>query len=243
MPRTPQRPRNDPRQYDDLADEWWRPDGAFAALHWLAAARAAAVPRPREPGALLVDVGCGAGLLAPHLSGRGFRHVGVDLTASALTRARDAGVEVVQGDAARLPLGDAAAEVVVAGEILEHVGDLASTVAECCRILAPGGTLVVDTIAGNPLARLVVGRVQERLPGGPPPRIHDPALFVSPRRLRVLCNAHGVRLRTHALTVHPLDYLRFLVDRRRPVRMRPGGAPLTVYQAIGWRPAESHSYG
>ena len=24
------RPRNDPGQYDDLAGEWWRPDGQFA---------------------------------------------------------------------------------------------------------------------------------------------------------------------------------------------------------------------
>jgi 2-polyprenyl-6-hydroxyphenyl methylase / 3-demethylubiquinone-9 3-methyltransferase len=31
--------RNDLRQYDELAGEWWRPDGAFAALHWLAEAR------------------------------------------------------------------------------------------------------------------------------------------------------------------------------------------------------------
>ncbi len=73
-------PRNDPRQYDELAGEWWRPDGAFAMLHWLAAARARLVPPATGAGALLVDVGCGAGLLAPHLAGKGYRHVGVDLT-------------------------------------------------------------------------------------------------------------------------------------------------------------------
>ncbi|HYZ10737.1 MAG TPA: bifunctional 3-demethylubiquinone 3-O-methyltransferase/2-octaprenyl-6-hydroxy phenol methylase, partial [Actinomycetota bacterium] len=32
--------RNDPDQYDRLAGEWWRPRGAFAALHWLARSRA-----------------------------------------------------------------------------------------------------------------------------------------------------------------------------------------------------------
>lgn len=69
-------PRNDPRQYDDLAGEWWRPDGAFAMLHWLAEARAALVPPATRLDALLVDLGCGAGLLAPHLVGKGYRHVG-----------------------------------------------------------------------------------------------------------------------------------------------------------------------
>jgi len=33
--------RNDVRQYDDLADQWWADRGAFAMLHWIAAARAA----------------------------------------------------------------------------------------------------------------------------------------------------------------------------------------------------------
>lgn len=58
-------PPNDPRQYDDLAGEWWRPDGAFAMLHWLARARAALVPPAARPDAVLVDLGCGAGLMAP----------------------------------------------------------------------------------------------------------------------------------------------------------------------------------
>ena len=35
------RERNDHRQYDDLAGEWWEPDGQLAPLHWLAAARGA----------------------------------------------------------------------------------------------------------------------------------------------------------------------------------------------------------
>ena len=54
----PTRARNDVRQYDDLADQWWRPHGAFAALHWLARARGALIPRPSTPNAALLDVGC-----------------------------------------------------------------------------------------------------------------------------------------------------------------------------------------
>ena len=37
--------RNDPAQYDGLADEWWQAQGGFAALHWLAASRAEQRPR------------------------------------------------------------------------------------------------------------------------------------------------------------------------------------------------------
>lgn len=233
MSTPPRRPRNDLAQYDDLAAEWWRAEGAFAALHWLAWARGQLIPRPDGPGALLVDLACGGGLLAPYAGG--YRHVGVDLSESALHHARAAGVAVVRGDVTALPLPDAVADVVVAGEIFEHVDDLDAAVAETARILKPYGTLLVDTIADNPLSRLVVGYLQERLPGGPPPRIHDPALFVAPERLRARFDACGVSLRTRGLRVHPGDYLRFLLDRRRLVRLLPAMTALTLYQGIGFR--------
>ncbi len=110
--------RNDLAQYDDLAGEWWRPDGAFAMLHWIAAARARLVPPATRPGAVLVDLGCGAGLLAPHVAGKGYRHVGVDLVVSALEQAAAHGVAPVQADLGRLPLPDGVADVVSAGEVL-----------------------------------------------------------------------------------------------------------------------------
>ena len=58
-------PPNDPRQYDDLADEWWKPNGRFAALHWLAAARGTLVPRAKHAGAVLLDLACGGGFSPP----------------------------------------------------------------------------------------------------------------------------------------------------------------------------------
>jgi 2-polyprenyl-6-hydroxyphenyl methylase/3-demethylubiquinone-9 3-methyltransferase len=58
------------------------------------------------------------------------------------------------------------------------------------------------------------------LPGGPPRHIHDPALFVSPRRLEALFAAEGIALEQQfGLQVAPLAYLRFLVHRAAPVRM------------------------
>lgn len=225
------RARNDPAQYDDLVDQWWRPDGELAALHWLAEARAALVPPPERPGALLVDVACGGGLLAPHL--RGYRHVGVDLSPTAVAVARAHGVEAVQGDVTALPLGDGCADVVVAGEILEHVPDLAAAVAECARVLRPEGLFVADTIAATLVARVGLVTLAEHLPGGPPRGCHDPGLFVAPARLRSLGAANSIDLRFRGLRPSVPDYLRFLVRRHRPVRMRPTRSLATVYQAWG----------
>ncbi|MEV4543016.1 methyltransferase domain-containing protein [Micromonospora echinaurantiaca] len=239
-------PRNDPRQYDDLAGEWWRPDGAFAMLHWLAAARAALVPPAPRPGALLVDLGCGAGLLAPHLAGKGYRHVGVDLTRSALAQAAEHGVTAVQGDATAVPLADGCADVVAAGELLEHVPDWRAAVAEACRLLRPGGLLVLDTLNDTPLSRLLAVRIAERLPTVPR-GIHDPRLFVDARALVAECERHGVRLRLHGVRPAIGGLLGWLLRRMRdgdrpdatdagpPPRIVPTWSTAVLYQGRGTR--------
>ena len=215
----PLRARNAPEQYDDLAHAWWDERGPFAALHWLADSRSALVPTPTRPGALLVDLGCGGGLMAPRVPA-GFRHVGVDRNAAALAQAAERGVEPVRADVCATGLPGGRAEVVLAGELIEHVEDLPALVAEVARLLAPGGVAVWDTINDTWWARLSLVTVGERLPGGPPRHIHDPALFVSPRRLEALLAAHGLVLEQRfGLRVAAPAYLRFLRDRSTPVHM------------------------
>ncbi|MFY1634641.1 methyltransferase domain-containing protein [Solwaraspora sp. WMMB335] len=186
-------PPNDPRQYDALVEHWWRPGGAFELLHWIAEARARLIPPASRPDATLVDIGCGGGLLAPYLRGKGYRHVGVDLVGSALRQAGAHGVHPMYGDAAALPVTDAAADVVSAGELLEHVTDLSAAVGEACRVLRPGGLLVLDTLNATMASRLIAVELGERLPMVPR-GIHDPALFIRPRRLIAECARHGVQL-------------------------------------------------
>lgn len=225
--------RNDPAQYDALADQWWRPRGRFAMLHWLAAARAELVPPATRPGAVLVDLGCGAGLLAPHLVGRGYRHVGVDITASALVQAAAHGVTAVRGDVCRTPLAGGCADVVCAGEILEHVTDLPAAVAEACRLLRPGGLLVLDTLADTALARLIAVTVGERIPGTAPPGIHDPALFVNRRRLVAECARHGVSLALRGIRPAAGDVARWLAGRTATVRLVPVPTTAVLFQGAG----------
>lgn len=208
-------PRNDLRQYDDLAEEWWRPDGAFAMLHWLADARAALIPPATRTGAILVDLGCGAGLLAPRVAGKGYRHVGVDLVRSALRQAAAHGVSPINADAGAVPLADHCADVVAAGELLEHVPDWPRVVAEAGRLLRPGGTLVLDTLNATTLSRLLAVRVAELFPGVPR-GIHDPRLFVDSRALVQECDRHGIRLRIRGVRPAGWGTARWLV--RRAVR-------------------------
>jgi 2-polyprenyl-6-hydroxyphenyl methylase/3-demethylubiquinone-9 3-methyltransferase len=230
---TPVRARNDPQQYDDLVDLWWDPRGRFAMLHWIAAARARLVPPAARPDSLLLDLACGAGLLAPHVAGRGYRHVGLDLSPTALPQARAHGVTPVRGNVLRLPFADEVADVVVAGEVLEHVAEPGVLIAEACRVLRPGGTLVLDTIAATWWGRFSSITVGERIPAGPPRRLHDPALFVDRRALVESARAGGVALTLTGLRPSALDYLRWLAGTRPAVRMVPTRSTAGLFQAHG----------
>ncbi|RCW46308.1 2-polyprenyl-6-hydroxyphenyl methylase/3-demethylubiquinone-9 3-methyltransferase [Halopolyspora algeriensis] len=233
LARTAAEPRNDPALYEALADQWWRPHGAFAMLHWLAAARGRLVPPAPRPGAVLVDLGCGAGLLAPHLAGKGYRHIGVDLSPSALRQAGQHGVQAVRGDVLAVPLAEGCADVVVAGEILEHVHDLPGAVAQACRLLRPGGLLVLDTLAATALSRWLAITVAERVPGMAPTGIHDPALLVDRAALRAECARHGVRPALWGIRPSMTDLLAWAAGRRNAVRMVPAPTTAVLFQACG----------
>ena len=215
------RDRNDPAQYDDLVDEWWRPDGEFAALHWLAAARVPHIPPAPDGGGLLVDLGCGGGLMAPHVQRLGYRHVGVDLGAPGLRLARSHGVLPVRGSVLEVPLTDGCADVVLACEVLEHVEDDVAVLEECARLLRPGGTLVLDALADTRLSVLINVHLLERLPGGPPRGLHDPRLFVDRARLLAAADRLGLDLRLVGLRPSVREALAWTFGRRQTVTMKP----------------------
>jgi 2-polyprenyl-6-hydroxyphenyl methylase/3-demethylubiquinone-9 3-methyltransferase len=192
------------------------------------------VPPATRTGAVLIDAGCGGGLLAPHVRGLGYRHVGVDLRRSGLVQAAAHGVAPVAGDVAALPLATGCADVVVAGEILEHVPDLAGTVAELSRVLRPGGLLVLDTVNRTALARFITVTAGERLRVAPL-GLHDPALFVDPGELTAAFARHGVALRIRGIRPTMTGLLRWLARPDGPPngRIVPTWSTAVLYQGRG----------
>ena len=94
------------------------------------------------PGRRVLDVGCRAGALTQaYLEGN--EVVGVDVDREALDEAGKLGIETVWADAQRrLPFRDETFDVVVAGEVLEHLASPRAFVDEAFRVLRPGGTVV-----------------------------------------------------------------------------------------------------
>jgi 2-polyprenyl-6-hydroxyphenyl methylase/3-demethylubiquinone-9 3-methyltransferase len=227
------RERNDPAQYDELADEWWQPRSSLTMLRWLAASRAAHIPPAEHSSAVLVDLGCGGGLMAPHVRRLGYRHIGVDLNLPGLRTAGEHGLLPVQASVFAVPLADGCADVVVAGEILEHVEDDVAVLAECARLLRPGGVLVLDAIADTWIAPIVSIGIFERIPWGAPPGIHDPALFVDRKRLLAAADRLGLDLRLVGLRVSARDVVAWLRGRRPDVRMKPFFTSAILFAGYG----------
>lgn len=96
---------------------------------------------------VVVDAGFGEGYGANLIAGVATRVFGVDYDASAVDHVarRYPSVEVMRGNLAALPVGDAAAGVVVNLQVIEHLWDQEQFLRECHRVLEAGGRLIIST--------------------------------------------------------------------------------------------------
>jgi SAM-dependent methyltransferase len=118
-------------------------------------------------GRRVLDLGCGKGRFAAHLTRQGAEVVGLDLSGRMLAQA--VGLDRVRASAKRLPFAVATFDAVVAIEVIEHVGNVEGVLDEARRVLRPGGRLaIVDKNLGaldanRPwLPSVVVKRIDER---------------------------------------------------------------------------------
>jgi SAM-dependent methyltransferase len=93
-------------------------------------------------GKRVLDLGCRSGALTRHfLDGNDV--VGLDVDRVALAKAAELGIEPVAANVEEpLPFEDASFDVVVAGELFEHLQFPEALAAEAHRVLRPGGVLV-----------------------------------------------------------------------------------------------------
>jgi 2-polyprenyl-3-methyl-5-hydroxy-6-metoxy-1,4-benzoquinol methylase len=94
------------------------------------------------PGRRVLDLGCRYGALTRAYA-EGNEVVGMDVDREALAEAAKLGIETRWADVEQpLDAPDNSFDVVVAGELLEHLRDPGAVVAEAERVLRPGGLLV-----------------------------------------------------------------------------------------------------
>jgi len=176
----------------NLHDAIWEsvPDGATPERFAL---RRSFLLAHARPGEIVLDLGCGAGEFSVELLGAGATPVAVDVAGEALRRAR----ERVPGLDARLwrpgeplPADDASVDAVWAGEVIEHVVDVAPWLSEVRRVLRPRGTLLLTTPDHGPGTLLALALSPRRFAEHFEPR-SDHVRFFSRRTLRELLDDLG----------------------------------------------------
>ncbi len=101
----------------------------------------------RCAGATVLEAGSGEGYGANMIADVATRVIGLDYDTGAVEHVRAAypRVEMMQGNLAELPLGDASVDVVVNFQVVEHLWDQGQFLRECLRVLRPGGELLIST--------------------------------------------------------------------------------------------------
>jgi 2-polyprenyl-6-hydroxyphenyl methylase/3-demethylubiquinone-9 3-methyltransferase len=192
-------------RFDALAARWWDARGPMRPLHMMNPVRAGWILARMERvlgrrDVRVLDVGCGAGLLAESLAAAGCDvlgvDAGVDVIAAARAHAAGQGLRLNYQVGSVEDLADTGHkyDVVTALEIIEHVESPADFVRNLARLLNPGGLLFLSTLNRTPAAYATAKLGAEYLLRLLPVGTHDWQKFVTPAELATYTAGAGLRL-------------------------------------------------
>jgi 2-polyprenyl-6-hydroxyphenyl methylase/3-demethylubiquinone-9 3-methyltransferase len=187
-------------KFGNLAAGWWEIDGPFRTLHAINPMRVDYIAaRAHLPGARVLDVGCGGGILAEALAQRGARVVGTDLApanievAAAHAAAHKLSIDYRLVDVTALAAAEPRGfDVVTCLELLEHVPDPTRMVAACAALVKPEGAVFFSTINRNVKSFLLAIVAAEHVLGLVPKGTHEYLKLIRPAELGAACRAAGL---------------------------------------------------
>ncbi|MGH6853395.1 MAG: bifunctional 2-polyprenyl-6-hydroxyphenol methylase/3-demethylubiquinol 3-O-methyltransferase UbiG [Methylocella sp.] len=213
-------------RFDRLGAQWWDLDGPMRALHKFNPVRVAYLRellgkhfpldgKPRDwrsaealQGLTILDIGCGAGILAEPLARLGARVTAIDPARRNIEAAKDHAAKTnLAIDYRCIAAGELAAEggafdAVLAMEVVEHVRDVGRFLAEAAAMARPGGMLAAATLNRTlksfALAILGAEYLLRWLPRG----THDWSHFVTPQELAKALRAAGLRIKDETGVVY-----------------------------------------
>lgn len=208
--------------FERLAHRWWDAEGPFWPLHRLNAFRvdyirqrlAAALGRDASlerpfAGLRLLDIGCGGGILSESMARLGAQVTGIEITAKnvrvAEMHAQWSGLQI----AYRLATVDQLVreglqfDAVLNMEVIEHVEHLPDFLADCGRLVRPGGIMCVASINRTLAAWLIAIIGAEHILRWLPRGTHHFRKLVKPRQVCAGLGAEFTLLHQTGVRVNP----------------------------------------
>jgi len=100
---------------------------------------------PAQQQGRLLEIGCGSGAMLNYMGSLGWQAEGIDVDPSAVANAKSKGLKVVLGSLEEQGYNDNSFDAIMASHVIEHVPDPQGLLAECYRILKPGGMISIVT--------------------------------------------------------------------------------------------------
>ncbi len=175
--------------------------------------RAAATVRylPFVNNGRLLDVGCGSGGWLATMKKMGWVVEGVDFDPSAVKAARERGINVYLGAIETRRYPSSSFDAITLNHVIEHVPNPIETIAECSRLLKPGGRLVLFTPNASSISHRFF---KQNWRGLEPPRHLHVFSFSSMRKLFDKFDFGRVSIRPHVGT--SISYESYLLWQSRP---------------------------
>ena len=201
-------------KFSQLAHKWWDPNSEFKPLHDINPLRVNYINHHAGlAGKVVLDVGCGGGILSESMAGLDAKVTGIDLGDKPLQVAKLHLLESGQKVDYRLIAVEELAkeqphqyDIVTCMEMLEHVPDPASVVRACAELVKPGGHVFFSTLNRNPKSYLFAVIGAEYLLNMLPRGTHDYAKFIKPSELAQFCRNEGLNVDDIAgMSYNPLN--------------------------------------
>ena len=192
-------------KFSALAARWWDPKGEFKPLHDINPLRLDYVDQQTGglAGKVVLDVGCGGGILSESMARHGAQVTGIDMGESVLRVAKlhlyESGLNIDYQYTTVEQLAQAYPgyfDVVTCMEMLEHVPNPLSVVMACYQLVKPSGQVFFSTINRNLKSYLfaIIGAeyILKLLPKG----THDYAKLIRPAELAQWIRIANLTLRS-----------------------------------------------
>lgn len=207
-------------KFKQLAMQWWDTEGELKTLHQINPLRLGFIKEKSDlAGQVVLDVGCGGGILTESLAKEGAFVTGIDLNESVIDIAKihqiESGVKVNYLCMSIESLAEEKKQfdIITCMEMLEHVPDPMSVIASCAKLVKPGGHIFFSTLNRNIKSYLFAIVGAEYILKILPKNTHDYAKFIRPGELCDWVRKAGLSPNEmKGITYHPFSKTFTLTD-------------------------------